>query len=109
MEVIPIRGICMSKGPGIVERRLRDIFAKDPRGVFTTEMLCRRVYRVKDVQKKHRVAVLRALKRLANRSLPTLWRRVQKYERDDLWFDYRAYPSRDTIGSSAKERRPRKQ
>ena len=96
----------MSSGPGTVERQLRDIFAREPKGVFTTGMLCRRVYRVKEVRKKHRVAVLRALKRLANRSLPTLWRRAQKYDRDDIWFDHRAYPSR--AGGSATELRPRK-
>jgi len=84
----------MSKGPGTVERRLRDIFAKEPRGVFTTETLCRGVYRMGKVQKKHRVAVLRALKRLATRSMPTLWRRVQKHERDDAWYDYRFFPRR---------------
>jgi hypothetical protein len=98
----------MSNGPGSVERCLREVFAKEPKGVFTTEMLCRRVYGEKKIEKKHRVAVLRALKRLAERSLPTLWRRVQKFERDDLWFDYRAYPSRAVDRGSAKDRRPRK-
>jgi hypothetical protein len=96
----------MSRGPGTIERQLRDIFAQEPKGVFTTGMLCRRVYRVKEVRKKHRVAVLRALKRLTKRSLPTLWRRVQKYDRDNLWFDHRVYPSR--VGASATAPRPRK-
>jgi hypothetical protein len=101
-------GVCMSKGPGAVERKLRDIFVKEPKGVFTTEVLCRRVYQVKKVQKKHRVAVLRALKRLAIRSMPTLWRRVQKHERDDAWYDYRSFPSRTDDRAFAIERRPRK-
>jgi hypothetical protein len=98
----------MSKGPGSVESKLRDIFAKDRHGVFTTETLCRRVYGVKEIQKKHRVAVLRALKRLAIRSMPTLWRRVQKHERDDAWYDYRSFPSRAHDRAAAKEPRPRK-
>src|SRR5262245_41051962 len=98
----------MSRGPGIVERQLADIFAREPRGVFTTEMLCRRVYLIEKVQKKHRVSVLRALKRLAARSFPTLWRKVQKYERDDLWFDYRAYPRGAADRAAANQRRPRK-
>ena len=64
----------MSRGPGHVERKLGDVFARAPQSVFTTDVLCRRVYRVKEVEKRHRVAVLRALKRLAARSMPTLWR-----------------------------------
>jgi hypothetical protein len=71
-------------------------------------MLCRRVYGVKEVQKKHRVAVLRALKRLARRSLPKLWRWAAKGERDDAWFDHRAHPSRAADKGPASDKRPRK-
>jgi hypothetical protein len=98
----------MSRGPGTVERRLRDIFAEDAKGVFLTSMLCQRVYRVRKVQKKHRVAVLRALKRLARRSMPTLWRRVLKHERDDEWYDYRAFQWRASDRAPAISPRPRK-
>lgn len=98
----------MSRGPGTVERRLQQLFERHPSGVFTTETLCRRVYRVSVVEKKHRVAVLRALKNLARRTLPTLWRRVQKHERDDAWYDYRKYPRRADDHAAAAEPRPRK-
>lgn len=98
----------MSRGPGHVERKLGDVFARAPQGVFTTDVLCRRVYRVKKVEKRHRVAVLRALKRLAARSMPTLWRRVLKHERDDAWYDYRSLPGRAVDRGPAAERRPRK-
>jgi hypothetical protein len=98
----------MSKGPGNVERRLREVFAREPSGVFTTAALCRRVYGVKEVKKKHRVAVLRALKRLASRSLPWLWRWTAKGERDDAWFDHRAHPSHAADKRVATDKRPRK-
>jgi hypothetical protein len=98
----------MSRGPGAVEGRLREIFGNNPTGVFSTGALCRRVYRVQTVQKKHRVAVLRALKRLALRSMPTLWRRAQKHDREDVWFDHRAFPSRAKDGAPAVDNRPHK-
>ncbi len=98
----------MSKGPGDIERRLRDLFIGSPKGVFTTEMLCRHVYGVQVVKKKHRVSVLRALKRFATRSMPTLWRKVQKYEHSDLWYDYRCFPRHGKDRGPATENRPRK-
>jgi hypothetical protein len=99
----------MSRGPGTVQRRLQEIFAREPKGVFTTEMLCRGMYGQKKVQKKHRVAVLRALKRLAAWPMSTLWRKVQKHERDDAWYDYRSFPGRAYDRARATEPRPRKQ
>src|SRR5258706_2859210 len=76
----------MSKGPGHIEAKLVQLFSNQPRAILTTAEICRRVYATPQVDKKHRVAVLRALKRLGRRSMPTLWRMVQKYERsDDLW------------------------
>ena len=98
----------MSRGSGAVERQLRDIFANAPNGVFTTSTLCQLVYNVKEVRKKHRVAVLKALKRLAHRSMPTLWRKVQRYERDDLWYDYRFFPGLARDRAPVSEPRPRK-
>ena len=47
------------------ERTIKAVFAAEPDDVFTTEELCRKVYpRIKQVQKKHRVAVIRAAKKL---------------------------------------------
>ena len=99
----------MSKGPGKVERRLADIFRDQPRSVFTTqEFVCPRL-RDTEAAEKHRVAVLRALKKLAKRSMPMLWRKDSRYERDDVWYDYRFNRGRAPDRAPAKEEgRPRK-
>src|SRR5262245_51567050 len=57
----------MSKGAGSIERKLKSIFERAPKFVRTTGALCQEVYGIKKVHKKHRVAVLRALKTLARR------------------------------------------
>ena len=101
-------GGAVGKGLGQVQRRLRDLFVNNPRGVFTTEGLCRHVYPGVQVRKKHRVAVLRAMKRLAQDSMPTLWRKVQRFERDDLWYDYRFFPEYRRDRGPAGDRRPPK-
>ena len=102
----------MSRGPGRIERQLIEIFKKKPKETFSTEQLCSKVYRTKDVQKKHRVSVLRALKHMSATSMPDLWRRAVKGNRDDEWFDYYrgwkypSFPPKD--GAPAKSRRPKK-
>jgi len=73
----------MSRGPGRIETKLLQLFARRPSAILTTAEICRHIYGVRHVDKKHRVAVLRALKRLASRSMPTLWRMVQRHERSD--------------------------
>jgi hypothetical protein len=99
----------VSRGPGRIETSLRQLFLDQPEGIFATAELCRHVYGRGRTEKKHRVAVLRALKTLARRSMPTLWRTVQRYERsDDLWFDHRRYPKRSRDSASVLARRPRK-
>jgi hypothetical protein len=56
----------MSRGYGRVARTIETIFGKNPDGVFTVEELARAVYRdAQSVDKKHRVAVLRAAKQVA--------------------------------------------
>lgn len=103
----------MSKGPGRIERKLTEIFKKKPKGSFSTLELCRKVYRIKHIEKKHRVSVLRALKRMSARSMPDLWRRAIKGNQDDTWFHYYrawpypSFPPKD--GAPAKEDRPLKQ
>jgi hypothetical protein len=57
----------MSKGPGRIERAIAGILDRSPDNAFTTEELCEKVYRTKQVQRKHRVAVLRAAASLAKR------------------------------------------
>jgi hypothetical protein len=99
----------VSRGPGRIEEALRALFREQSDGIFTTAELCREVYRRRRIEKKHRVAVLRALKALARRSLPTLWRTVRRFERsDDLWFDHRKYAKRSPDSASALAPRPPK-
>jgi hypothetical protein len=99
----------VSRGPGRIEQSLRALFRDQPDGIFTTAELCRDVYGRRRIEKKHRVAVLRALKSLARRSMPTLWRTVSRYERsDDLWFDHRIYAKRSSDSASALAARPPK-
>src|SRR5680860_1185029 len=98
----------VSRGPGAVQRRLRVIFAESPGEFFSTEELCQEVYRVGQVQKKHRVSVLRALKRLSATSMPWLWRVALEYERNDEWYDHRQWQGRMRGAAPATDARPRK-
>lgn len=66
----------MSKGPGKIERAVVDLVGGDPDNAFTVEDACVRVYHFAGthwVDKKHRVAVVRAansaIKRGANLGL----------------------------------------
>jgi hypothetical protein len=59
----------MGKGPGRIERAIQAAFAVEPDNAFTTEELCQRIYRgTNQAEKKHRVAVLRAATRSADRA-----------------------------------------
>lgn len=52
----------MSRGPGRIERAILDLIDKHPEGAWTTEDLCRLIYPTANhVEKKHRVAVIRAV------------------------------------------------
>jgi hypothetical protein len=57
----------MSKGPGRIELAIAAILDRSPDNAFTTEELCVRIYRTKQVEKKHRIAVRRAADSLAKR------------------------------------------
>jgi hypothetical protein len=58
----------MSRGPGRIERAIAAILDGEADNAFTTEDLCDRVYPgVNRVEKKHRVAVLRAANKLVKR------------------------------------------
>ena len=59
----------MSRGPGRIERAIYDLFEKHPEGAWTTEDLCRLIYPTANrVEKKHRVAVLRAVKTIMDKT-----------------------------------------
>jgi hypothetical protein len=58
----------MSRGPGRIERAIEAAFAAEPDNAFNTLDLCEHAYPgVNRIDKKHRVAVLRALKRIMAR------------------------------------------
>jgi len=57
----------MRTGPGRVERIIDAVFAAEPENAFTIEDLCDRVYPGEAIEKKHRVSVLRAAKKIARR------------------------------------------
>ena len=58
----------MSRGAGRIERAIAAILDGEADNAFTTEDLCERVYSgVNRVEKKHRVAVLRAANKLVKR------------------------------------------
>jgi hypothetical protein len=98
----------MSRGAGRVQRMVLQLFLDDPNGVFSTAYICQHVYGRKRVQKKHRVAVLRALRLIAAHDMPELWRAAQRHERSDIWFDHRFHPKDSSDSASALEQRPKK-
>jgi hypothetical protein len=66
----------MSKGAGRIERAIVEAFVAEPDNAFTVEDLCDCVYRgVNRVEKKHRVAVLRAMKKMASNGHDVGWLR----------------------------------
>ncbi len=66
----------MSKGPGRIERAIDAILDAEPESAFTVEKLCERVYPdTNGVEKKHRVAVIRAAKNLLVRRPEVVWQR----------------------------------
>jgi hypothetical protein len=81
----------MSKGPGRIERAIGDILDAAPESAFTAEELCRRVYDLDPfelgaVWKQHRVAVIRAGKRLAERRPEIDWRRSEGRASEIIFF-----------------------
>lgn len=56
----------MSKGPGRIQRAIADAFDRDPDNALTIEDICTHAYPgINRVEKKHRVAVIRAVRTLA--------------------------------------------
>ncbi len=76
----------MSRGLGHVQRLLIELFERHPRQEFSTSELCEHVYGKIEIEKKHRVAVIRAIKALSRGRVLLVWRSVLLRERtDDLW------------------------
>jgi hypothetical protein len=77
----------MSKGLGLIQRQLIEVFEENGHKIFSTEALCRAIFKVTRVQKKHRVSVLRGLRGVTRHGTMNIYRAVWKGHRDDLWFD----------------------
>ena len=54
----------MSRGPGRIERTIRALMAANPDLAFTTDWLCCQLFTTSQVEKKHRISVLRAIHRI---------------------------------------------
>ena len=78
----------MSRGPGRIERAIAAILDAEADNAFTTEDLCERVYSgVNRVEKKHRVAVLRAANKLVKRRDNTGCRRCENLGGTRVYFN----------------------
>jgi hypothetical protein len=93
----------VSRGLGHVTGKLRRIFREGPPRLFSTTDLCRAVYGISPIEKKHRVAVLRALRILVARREVPIRRFIPKYEKADAeWFN----PSRVGIPTHSRDLEP---
>lgn len=68
--------------------KLLAIFVEEPADFHPTSALCKRIYGVAKVEKKHRVAVLRGMQTLVERTNVSIWRlRLENEKCDDEWFN----------------------
>src|SRR5262249_54169232 len=104
-------GLDVSRGLGHVTHKLRRLFRDGPAQLFSTSDLCRIVYGTTDIEKKHRVGVLRALRTLVARGEVPIRRFIPKYEKADAeWFNPNRVGipthSRDLEARSSSKTRP---
>lgn len=101
----------MGRGLGRIQRTILAIFADDPHAIRSTAELCRAVYGV-PAEKRHRVAVLRALRTLDGQMIPLGGRLVRFIpgrvcERaDDLWYNHAVQSP--SYGEPCRSPRPRR-
>lgn len=76
----------MSRGLGKIQSQLFGLFQKNPTRYFSTEQLCRKIFRIRRVEKKHRVSLIRAIKRTSETQTLDIYRAVVKHSNNDLWF-----------------------
>jgi hypothetical protein len=80
----------MSKGPGRVQRKIDSILASNLDDSFTVEELCQRVYEHSQIQKRHRVAVIRAAKAVIKRHPDVVCWHSESRGRTLVFFNHRA-------------------
>ena len=97
----------MSRGLGKIQRKVIEVLSK--KRLASTKNLCCEVFGVRHVQKKHRVAVLRAVKSVAKAKKLNVWRAVHKESQNDFWYDFDRSPgTRPPNVAPAHKPRPRK-
>ena len=77
----------MSRGPGRIERTIRALMAANPDLAFTTDWLCCHLFVRYRIEAKHRVSVLRAIRRIIAADpdwSTTRWHRSVLFNRGDL-------------------------
>src|SRR6266446_2342787 len=75
----------MSRGPGRIERAIEALFVAEPGRTFSTDELVEAVYRgVNRIEKKHRVVVLRAANKVAERMHWAKWQ-CERLGQGDGW------------------------
>ena len=100
----------MSRGPGWVLRQILKTFEGAEHPAFETKELCKIIYNCEVVEKRHRVAVIRALRSLSEGPLPSLWKWAPEFEKaDTVWFDHRRLPLRGKTRSPVQSKRRLKQ
>jgi hypothetical protein len=73
----------MSRGPGYIQRAIRELIEANPDGAWQTSALCRLVYRPsRQPTKAQRVAISRALRRM---TLPGTWDTVGRFGDREYW------------------------
>jgi hypothetical protein len=86
----------MSRGPGRLERAIRALFDAHPDEAFVTDELCEHCYpEARPIEKKHRVAVLRAARNVLKADLN--WTIRSDHHQGDRWLFY----NRDSAMSRA--------
>jgi hypothetical protein len=89
----------MSRGPGRVERAIKAAFDAEPTRVFTTEYLCTHVYAgATKIEKKHRVSLIRAAKRVLQREHNWRMTRTHMPGAPFLFFNETAAERNDVAG-----------
>ena len=90
----------LSRGPGYVVRAIKAAFDAEPTRVFTVEDLYAHVYgRTNKIEKKHRVSLIRAAKRVLQRESD--WRMIRSRSPGAplLFFNRNFIDAADVVGS----------
>jgi hypothetical protein len=74
----------MSRGPGRIQRVIADLVTAQPHGVWTVAQFCQLAYPKQRVEKKHRVAMWRAIHRI---ELGPVWQLTERTDTESYLFN----------------------